>query len=126
VRSCDYCDRFEALKTRVPPHDVEAARARTYFSAARSLGIDETPARRGQHDIGLFHQHCANRVLDVLPEHRRTHDKRAAYRLNVVIWLGSGGSAEQVAQALLMEADTSRTYFKRYTHRIPNFGFSCR
>jgi transposase len=47
-------------------------------------------------------------------EHRRTRDKRAAYRLNVVILLGSGWSAEQVAEALLIEADSARSYFKRY------------
>jgi transposase len=32
----------------------------------------------------------------------------------VVILLGSGWSAEQVAEALLIEADTARSYFKRY------------
>ena len=53
-------------------------------------------------------------LLQLRAEHRRTRDKRAAYRLNVVILLGSGWSAEQVAEALLIEADTARTYFKRY------------
>lgn len=46
--------------------------------------------------------------------HRQSTDKRAAYRINAVILLGSGWSTEQVAQALLIDAETARSYFKRY------------
>ena len=47
-------------------------------------------------------------------EHRQTKEKRLADRLKAVILLGSGWSAEQVAEALLIEPDTARSYFKRY------------
>ena len=46
--------------------------------------------------------------------HRQAGDKREAYRINAVILLGSGWSTEPVAQALLIDADTARSYFKRY------------
>ena len=46
--------------------------------------------------------------------HRQAGDKREAYRINAVILLGIGWSTEQVAQALLIDADTARSYFKRY------------
>ena len=46
--------------------------------------------------------------------HRESRDKRSAYRINAVILLASGWSAEQVAQALLIDPDTARNYFKRY------------
>jgi hypothetical protein len=36
--------------------------------------------------------------------HRLGGDKRAAYRINAVMLLGSGWSVEQVAQALLIDA----------------------
>ena len=46
--------------------------------------------------------------------HRQAADKREAYRINAVILLGDGWTAEQVAQALLIDPDTVRDYFKRY------------
>jgi transposase len=46
--------------------------------------------------------------------HRQAGNKREAYRINAVILLGSGWTAEQVAQALLIDPNTARDYFKRY------------
>ena len=47
-------------------------------------------------------------------EHRKMREKRQADRLKAVILLGSGWGAEQVAEALLIDADSVRNYFKRY------------
>ncbi len=47
-------------------------------------------------------------------EHRMTREKRLADRIKVVIALGSGWSAEQVAEVLLIDPDTARSYFERY------------
>lgn len=46
--------------------------------------------------------------------HRATKDVRLAYRINTVILLGEGWSAASVAEALLVDPDTVRNYFKRY------------
>ena len=46
--------------------------------------------------------------------HRRAGNKREAYRINAVILLGSGWTAEQVSQALLIDPDTARDDFRRY------------
>jgi transposase len=46
--------------------------------------------------------------------HRRALNVREAYRINAVILLGSGWKAADVADALLIDPDTVRTYFKRY------------
>ena len=47
-------------------------------------------------------------------EHRMTREKRLADRIKVIIALGSGWSAEQVAEVLLIDPDTARNYFERY------------
>ena len=62
----------------------------------------------------LDYRLSAEDLNDLRRIHRTTRDKRAAYRINAVILLASGWSAEQVAQALLIDADTVRNYFKRY------------
>jgi transposase len=46
--------------------------------------------------------------------HRATRDVREAYRINAVILLGRGHTPSQVADALLLDADTVREYYKRY------------
>jgi len=55
-----------------------------------------------------------NVLVELRAEHRRTREKRYADRLKAVILLGSGWSAEQVAEALLIDPDTARSYFKCY------------
>jgi transposase len=55
-----------------------------------------------------------NELKELRFEHRRTREKRYADRLKAVILLGSGWPAEQVAEALLIDPDTARSYFKRY------------
>ena len=46
--------------------------------------------------------------------HRAARDVREAYRINAVILLGKGRTAADAADALLIDADTARAYFKRY------------
>jgi len=46
--------------------------------------------------------------------HRTLRDKRLAYRVNAVILLGSGWTAAQVAQALLVDETTVRNWFQKY------------
>lgn len=48
--------------------------------------------------------------------HRRAPSAREAYRINALVLLGQGWSAAAVADALLIDADTVRNYFKRYKH----------
>ena len=44
-------------------------------------------------------------------------DARAAYKINAVILLGSNWSAEEVAEALLLDDETPRNYVKKYQER---------
>ncbi|MGH9802199.1 MAG: helix-turn-helix domain-containing protein [Blastocatellia bacterium] len=46
--------------------------------------------------------------------HAELRDKRGADRVKAVILLGSGWSVAKVADALLIDANTVRTYFRRY------------
>jgi transposase len=46
--------------------------------------------------------------------HREVCEIREAYRINAVILLGQGRGVRDVADALLMDRETVRTYFKRY------------
>lgn len=46
--------------------------------------------------------------------HRAARDVREAYRINAVILLGRGRTPVDVADALLIDSDTARDYFKRY------------
>jgi len=47
-------------------------------------------------------------------EHRKTRDQREADRIKAVLSLADGWKAEQVAQILLIDPNTVRTWFKRY------------
>ena len=46
--------------------------------------------------------------------HGRALNVREAYRINAVILLAQGRTPADVADALLIDADTVRGYFKRY------------
>ena len=46
--------------------------------------------------------------------HGEAVDVRCAYRIHAVILLGGGWSAAKVANALMMDSETVRRYFKRY------------
>lgn len=46
--------------------------------------------------------------------HRQTRDKREAYRINVVLLLGTGWTQARVAEALLLDEGTQREYVRRY------------
>jgi transposase len=53
-------------------------------------------------------------LAELRTAHRRAKNAREAYRINAVILLGDGWTAADVANALLIDPDTVRTYFKRY------------
>ena len=46
--------------------------------------------------------------------HRSAKNRSDAYRINAIILLGSGWSAVEVADALLMDDETIKAYIKRY------------
>lgn len=53
-------------------------------------------------------------LADLRQAHRRARNVREAYRINAVILLGQGRTAADVADALLIDPDTVRHYFKRF------------
>jgi len=56
----------------------------------------------------------AEKVAELRAAHRGTRVKREADRIKAVLALASGWSAEDVAEILQVDADTVRSYFKRY------------
>ena len=62
------------------------------------------------HDYRLSDQQLA----ELRSAHRGVREIREAYRINAVILLGQGRGVKDVADALLMDPETVRTYFKRY------------
>jgi transposase len=53
-------------------------------------------------------------LAELRAAHRAARDVREAYRINAVILLGKGRTSADVADALLIDPDTARDYFKRY------------
>jgi transposase len=53
-------------------------------------------------------------LAELRAAHRRTRDKREADRIKAVVLLASGRTAEDVAEALLIDPNTVRSHFKRY------------
>ena len=53
-------------------------------------------------------------IAELRAAHRRVRELREAYRINAVILLGQGRTAADVADAVLLDPDTPRSYFKRY------------
>lgn len=60
----------------------------------------------------------ATEIADLRAAHRVTRDVREAYRINAVILLAQGRPAADVADALLIDPDTVRSYYKRYKKGI--------
>jgi transposase len=56
----------------------------------------------------------ASELAELRSAHRATRDKREADRIKAVILLASGWSAEDIADALLIDPNTVRNQFKRY------------
>lgn len=46
--------------------------------------------------------------------HRKEKNKKAAYKINAVILLGTGWSLKEVKEALLLDDETLRSYLKKY------------
>ena len=67
------------------------------------------------HDYRLDQQELA----ELRAAHRGTRNAREAYRINAVVLLGNGWRPSDVADALLIDPDTARSYFKRYKERRP-------
>ncbi len=53
-------------------------------------------------------------LAELRAAHRAARDVREAYRINAVILLGKGRAPADVADAVLIDPDTARDYFKRY------------
>ena len=62
----------------------------------------------------LDYQLDLQELTELLAAHRAARDVRAAYRINAVILLAQGRPAADVADALLIDPDTVRDYYKRY------------
>ena len=56
----------------------------------------------------------ASELIELRAAHRATRDKREADRIKAVILLASDWSAEDIADALLIDPNTVRNQFKRY------------
>lgn len=56
----------------------------------------------------------AEELAELRAAHRRVREIREAYRINAVILLGQGRAVKDVADALLLDPETVRSYFKRY------------
>lgn len=56
----------------------------------------------------------ADKLAELRAAHRSTRDKREADRIKAVVSLASGGTAEQIAEVLLIDPNTVRNHFKRY------------
>jgi len=56
----------------------------------------------------------AKQLAELRAAHRRTRDKREADRIKAVVLLASGRTAEDIAEALLIDPNTVRNHFKRY------------
>jgi len=62
----------------------------------------------------LSFQGSSGSLAELRAARRRALNVREAYRINAVILLGNGRTAADVADALLIDPETARTYFKRY------------
>lgn len=56
----------------------------------------------------------ADKLAELRAAHRQTPDKREADRLKAIILLATGWVPEDVAEALLVDPNTVRNYFRRY------------
>jgi transposase len=56
----------------------------------------------------------AKELAELRTAHRSTASKREADRIKAVVLLGTGWTAEAVAEVLQIDANTARTHFKRY------------
>jgi transposase len=56
----------------------------------------------------------ADKLAELRAAHRQTRDKREADRLKAIVLLATGWVAEDVAEALLIDPNTVRNYFRRY------------
>jgi transposase len=54
-------------------------------------------------------------LFELRVAHKEQSNKRAAYRINAVILLGSGWKLKQVKEALLLDDETLRSYVQKYT-----------
>ena len=60
------------------------------------------------------HHLSTKQIAELETLHRRLRDKRQADRVKAIVALAKGWSAAQIAEILLIDEKTSRTYFKTY------------
>lgn len=97
---------------RVVDHQVEKARDKEDFSGVRTVGIDETACRRGQHYISLFHDLDESRLLFGCEGRDKQTVKAFAADLKA-----HGGDPEAVDVACI---DMSKAYIAGVTKHLPN------
>jgi len=55
----------------------------------------------------------AKQITTLKALHRKQRDRRFADRLKAIVWLGSGWSVTQVAEALLIDETTVRNWLEK-------------
>lgn len=102
---------------RTLDHYVDAARAQEDFSAVAAVGLDETAARRGHHDISLFHDLEAPRLLFACEGRKATVVAEFAEDLEA-----HGGYAENIRNVCI---DLSASYRAGIAATLPWADVTC-
>ena len=97
---------------RVLEHHVHAARDRVDFSGVRTVGMDETSARKGQDYVSLFADLAAGRVL--FATEGRSADTVAAFAADLA---ERGGDPKQVTDT---SSDMSTAFIAGIGEHLPN------
>lgn len=97
---------------RVVDHQVEKARRQEDFSAVRTVGMDETACRRGQHYVSLFHDLDESRLL--FGCEGRDQETVAAFAQDLKAHQGDPKAVGVVC------IDMSKAYIAGVTKHLPN------
>lgn len=97
-------------------HYVEQARAREDMSTARTVGVDETSTRRGQHYVTVFHDLDAKRLL--FATEGRDHQTIERFAEDLQAHGGDPGQIEHVC------IDMSAAYAKGVALSLPQASIS--
>lgn len=96
---------------RVLDHYVDSAREREDFSTVRTVGLDETASRRGQHYVSLFHDLDRSRLLFACEG--RTGDVVAQFADDLE---AHGGCGENIRDLCI---DMSTSYIAGVAEHLP-------
>ncbi|MDR1478344.1 MAG: IS630 family transposase [Planctomycetaceae bacterium] len=61
-------------------------------------------------------QLSSRQIASLKASHRTLKDRKEADRVKVVVFLGSGWSVSTVAEAIMLDVNTVRSYFDKYVH----------